>query len=255
MRIEQQSMTNALNGVGGESAPAAAASRPATETPTVMPEIQQLVCSGDPGAILAALTMQTAKNERDVSRKQRDAAMAAQEKADAGAVQDMHDKANLQRAQGIFDGAMQIGQGVCDLGAGMNECASADAKNDAANEKDMMANGYAQNDDQRAAMQGYAESRSADAVDDGRSAAWDKFGSSAFSAGKSIGDGFFSGAITDKDADEKMHEASASTFKQIADDAHDAENDAKALLNKALDFYKEYVDTKNQTAMAAIHRA
>ncbi|HEX4517457.1 MAG TPA: hypothetical protein VH054_28120 [Polyangiaceae bacterium] len=41
----------------------------------------------------------------------------------------------------------------------------------------------------------------------------------------------------------------------MADDAHDAENDAKTLLNKALDFYKEYVDTKNQTALAATHRA
>ena len=74
-------------------------------------------------------------------------------------------------------------------------------------------------------------------------------------ATKSVVDGLFNGAITDKDADEKMHEASAARFKRIADDAHDNEKDAKALLNKALDFYKEYVDTKNQTAMAAMHRA
>jgi ABC-type transporter MlaC component len=68
-------------------------------------------------------------------------------------------------------------------------------------------------------------------------------------------DGLFNGAITDKDADAKVQDAAAQTFKQIADDAHDSERDAQATIDKAVDFYKEYVDTKAQAAMAAVHRA
>jgi len=62
-------------------------------------------------------------------------------------------------------------------------------------------------------------------------------------------------ARRNKDASAKVHDTSAQFFKQVADDAHDTERDAKALLDKAIEFYKEYSDTKSQTMMAAIHRA
>jgi len=244
MKIEQsQNTTASFNDL---DSPQTAPRTAKTDVPSVMPEIIQLVCSGDPGAMLAALTMQAADSEHDVSRKTRDAAMAAQEKADRAAVQDLHDKATLQRFQGLVDGALQIGQGAFDLGAGLNEASAASQQADAtAKEADAKENGVKQS----------AASLNAGATKSKADAAWDHFGATAFGAAKSVADGLFSGAITDKDADEKMHEASSATFKRIADDAHDNENDAKALFNKAVDFYKEYVETKNQTAMAATHRA
>ncbi len=190
----------------------------------VMPEVSALQFSGDPGAMLAALTMATAKSEGDVARQQRDDAMSAQDKSEALEIHDMRDKANLQRVQGVVDGALQITAGLCDLGKGINEA------------KEVGATG-------------------SDLKDDKLRAAWLGGGSAACKAGQSVADGLFNGAITDKDADAKMHAASADAFKRMADDAHDNEKDAKELLTKALDFYKEYVDTKNQTTLAATHRA
>ncbi len=223
MRIEG-SISGALESVSEAPGQKAAPKSHANTEPSLMPNIAKMICTGDPGAMFAALTMQTAKSESDTSRKMRDAALSAQAKADDAAVQDIHDKANLQRWQGVVDGALQIGEGVCDVGMGINEA------------KQVTDTG-------------------ADQKNDKLRAAWLGGGSTFSKAAQSIAHGVFQGAISDKDADEKMHEASSATFKRIADDAHDNENDAKALLNKAIDFYKEYVDTKNQTAMAAIHRA
>jgi hypothetical protein len=220
--IVNASVTVAVNTV---SASQSATPPATTENPSaLMPEVASLQCSGDPGAMLAALTMMTAKNERETASKQRDAAMSAQEKSEAAEIQDLHDKATLQRWQGAVDGALQIGEGVCDVGKGIDEAkqvtdTGADLKNDK--------------------------------VD----AAWLGGGSTFCKAAQSISHGLFQGAITDKEADEKIHEASADSYKKMAEDAHDDEKDAKDLMSKALDFYKEYTDTKNQTAMAAIHRA
>jgi hypothetical protein len=250
------SSSNRVNDVAIDTRPSAPPSQASTETPVLLPDANsQLECSGDPGAMLAALTMKMAKAQNETARAQRDQAMQAQQKADAAQIQDMRDKANLQRVQGLVDGAMQMAQGVCDVASGLNSISSASSKGDADGERDLMKNSYAENGDQRAAMADYANSCDASARNSDKAAAWDKFGASGFGAARSVADGCFNGAITDKDADAKAHEASASTFKQMADDAHDAENDAKTLLNKALDFYKEYVDTKNQTALAATHRA
>lgn len=253
MRIERSNQ-NPIDLQSEASSPRATGSA-ATNTPDVLPAVNELMCSGDPGAVLAALTMTTARDEARASRQQRDAAMAAQDKAQAAEIQDLRDQANLQRAQGVFDGVMQIGEGACDFAGGMNGLASAGAKADAANEEHLIQGGYAQSDEQKAAMEGYAESRQQDALGYDKAATEDKAGATAFGASRSVGDGVFGGALTDKQADAKADEASADTFKQIAADARDDEKDAKDLLNKALDFYKEYVDTKNQTAMAAIHRA
>jgi hypothetical protein len=253
MKIEQSQNNIAIY---NDTPSAQGAPHQQVAAPNVMPELSQLACSGDPGAMLAALTMQTAKSESEVSRKTRDAAMSAEEKADAAAVQDLHDKATLQRVQGIVDGALQIAQGACDLGAGLNEASAASQQTEAAaKQADLKENAAAYSQGHIDALKASANSLEAGANTSKVDAAWDHFGSSASGAAKSVADGLFNGAITDKDADSKMHDASSATFKRIADDAHDNENDATALLNKALDFYKEYVDTKNQTAMAAIHRA
>jgi hypothetical protein len=234
-------------------ATATAADAPAAP---VMPEANELLFSGDPGAMLAALTMVTAKNEEKVSRQGRDEALDAQEKSERAEIQDLHDKANLQRAQGFFDGAMQIGKGLCDMGAGFDEASEAGQSGQAAaDEADIKQNGSLYSPDRVDALQSSANELHQGAAASHADAAGCKGAGSAFSAGQSIGDGLFQGAITDKDADEKAHEASGDTFKRIADDAHDSENDAKQLMTKALDFYKEYVDTKNQTVMAALRRA
>ena len=242
----------------------------AIETPELMPGVGTLMVSGDPGAMLAALTMQTAHNEEKVSRAQRDASARAQENAEAAEIKDLREKADLTRIQGIVGGAIQLAQAGMQFGASMKSLTAdnlkqdaADATADAKNERaEMSIQSKGLNDGQQAEMEGYAKqcddhasalTREADGVQ--ATANWYSGGAGLAGATKTLADGLFNGAITDKDTDSKQHEMAAQAFKKIADDAHDDENDAKQLLNKALDFYKEYVDTKNQTVMAAIHRA
>ncbi len=254
MKIEQHSSIAATQSIDTASTSSSAAA--SVDAPSLLPEVSQLACSGDPGAMLAALSMQTAKAEHDTSRTMRDNAMSAQEKAEAAEVADMHGKADLQRAQGFFDGAMQIAQGACDLGAGVADAHAASESAEAQKEQaDIKENGDSYSKDHVEALQTSVDTLKSGAKASDSESKLAHGASSGFSCVKAVGDGLFSGEMTDKDADAKMHDASAQTFKQIADDANDSMKDAKDLMTKALDFYKEYVDTKNQTTMAAIHRA
>ena len=230
--------------------------------PDLLPGTAALMFSGDPGAMLAALTLQTAHEQEKVSRAERDACARAQDGAEAAEIRDLREKADLTRVQGLVNGMCQLGQAAMSFGSSMQgleadnlKDASTQAADDAAAERakiasprdDMDSCAQRSHDD---AIAFKSESRIAQQASADLKGASDGLG-----AVKTIFDGFLSGAITDKDTDAKAHEMAAQSFKQIAQDAHDVESDAKALLNKALDFYKEYVDTKNQTAMAAIHRA
>jgi hypothetical protein len=229
---------------------------PPTRALALLPDVDQLACSGDPGAMLAALATKTSKLESETARNQRNAAMRAQANAEQAAVQDIHDKASLQRIQGVVDGTLQMVQGGCDLGSGLNEAQQAHEQAQAtAQQADLQQNGAKYGADHRQAVQQSINALNTGVGDSKVAAAWWRGGGAAAGATRSVTDGLFNGAISDKDADVKMHEASATTFKQFADDAHDYEKDAKDLLSRALDFYKEYVDTKAQTAMAALHRA
>jgi hypothetical protein len=246
------------------------ASRAATEAPDLLPGTKALMCSGDPGAMLAALTMDTANNEEKAARAQRDACEKAQHNAEAAEIKDLRQKADLTRIQGLVSGAFQIGQAAMSFTSSMKGLAAdnlndnaTEASNDAKAEREMVSDyGNGVNDEQKAAMNGYAQARDNDAIafkSESRgvqqTASNYKGVGDLCGATKTMVDGLFNGAIVDKDTDAKAHEMAAQSFKAMASDAHDNENDAKALLNKALDFYKEYVDTKNQTAMAATHRA
>ncbi len=208
--------------------------------PDILPGVSQLACSGDPGAMLAALTMQSAHEQDETARAQRDEATKAEVTADNAEIQDMHDKADMQRAQGIVDGACDVADAGMEMAQGAK---TLDATND-----------RIQADDP-GTTKAQAQSLRRDAASSDAAATGWKSGVEAMNGLKSILHGEFDAEITDKDADAKQQDISAQTFKQMADDAHDDEKDAKDLLNKALDFYKEYTDTKNQTTLAASHRA
>ncbi len=195
--------------------------------------------------MLAALTMQSAHDQDETARAQRDQAMKAEVAADNAEIQDMHEKADLQRVQGVVDGVCDFAQAGTDVAQGASTLQATE---------DRIA---ADNDDGGSHPKGTADSnglRTAAAKDDATASEF-KAGGEALNGVKSIVHGALDGAMTDKDADAKAHDASAQMFKQIADDAHSNENDAKDLLNKALDFYKEYTETRNQTLLAASHRA
>jgi hypothetical protein len=223
---------------------------------SLMPEANQMLSTGDPGAILAALAMKTGDAQKQTARRERDNAAKAENNEEQAEIQDMHDKADLQRIQGIVDGGCQIAAGATQMGAGFEQLNASAEQSEAASEKqNLQTNGPSYSPDHQQADEASITALGAGAASDQRTATYLTGTSAAFNAGKSVADGLFGGATTDKDADAKAHDVAANTFKQMGDDAHDAENDAKDLMNKAMDFYKEYLDTKAQTAMAAIHRA
>ncbi len=88
-----------------------------------------------------------------------------------------------------------------------------------------------------------------------KAAAAYKGGADFLGAGKQLADGLFKGAIADKDTDAQVHEQLATRAKRAVDEATGDYEDAKKLLEKALDFYKEYTGAKNGAVSAAIHRA
>ncbi len=254
--MEVNSSTQTVSVTQPVSTPSSSSGSTSATAIELLPPVQQLACSGDPGAMVAALAVQSSKTQRDIARAERNDALKAQGQAETAEIQDMRDKANLQRAQGIVSGALQMAQGACDLASGLNDVKAAQQQAEAdRTAADLKTNGSSDTPEQRNALQAKLDSLNTAIGTSKTNAAWDRAAGAGFGAGKSVADGLFSGAITDKDADAKVHDVAAQSFKQIADDAHDTEKDAQATIDKAIDFYKEYVDTKAQAAMAAVHRA
>jgi hypothetical protein len=69
-----------------------------------------------------------------------------------------------------------------------------------------------------------------------------------------VAGGFDSDAVAD-DANAKVAGEASSRAKSTVQDTKDATEDASKLLEKALDFYKEYTSTKDQTTAIASRRA
>lgn len=245
MKIQSQPQPNVCSTVPNETSATTNDAFSSASVPDVLPGVNALYTSGDPGAMLAALTMLCAHAQSQNARSQRDAAMKLEASTEAAEIQDMRDKANLQRLEGIVDGACDVAQAGADMAQGMK---ALDATEDRLRADTMDGSTHAKGTTESNALRTDAAKAENAAV------GWKSSGE-AVAGLKSVLHGEFDGAMTDKDADAKVHEASAQAFKEIADDAHDNEKDAKDLLNKALDFFKEYTDTKNQTALAASHRA
>ena len=123
---------------------------------------------------------------------------------------------------------MTIGEGALNFAGGMNEAAE---------------------------MKHTAEGDKLGAAGAHKDASWCKGGASLVKGGQEIADGLFKGAEADKDIDAQVHDQAATRAKRAVDDAMGDYEDAKKLLEKALDFYKEYTGAKNGAVAAAIHRA
>lgn len=215
------------SGLYVEGAGAGAAGNVAEATP-LLSAANELLLSGDPGAGIAALGIQTAreqKHEAQVQRRDAESLEASQQNAQ---IEALRDKATLERVQGVVEGAMTIGAGALELGQGLNDVAM--KRHEAGGDKLSAA---------RVEGEG----------------AWCKGGKELTDGLKNVGNGLFKGAITDKETDATLHDQRATRAKHSVDDAMGNYEDAKKLLDKALDFYKEYTGAKNGAVSAAIHRA
>jgi hypothetical protein len=81
---------------------------------------------------------------------------------------------------------------------------------------------------------------------------WKAAGISAEAGGKFVGGGYKADQATD-DANAASHEADADHAKRAADDENEEMKNERDFINAAVDFYKQYSDTKAQERAAVTH--
>jgi hypothetical protein len=113
-----------VNGVGGLSGVAAYEGDDGVEVAhaphdtALLPDpVAEIAFSGDPGAMVAALVVKSAKGERDVARQTQDAEERIQDREEEEQVQAMHDKASMLREQAIASGVCEMASGAASLTA------------------------------------------------------------------------------------------------------------------------------------------
>lgn len=179
-----------------------------------------LPVGGDAGAELAAIVMLAAKDQRNMARATRSREEEALEAAERSHIDALREKAANAFASGMAEGLTSIASGGIEFyGAGdVGECG---------------------------ANENLAR------VCNGKWAATSKF---------TEGGGKVIGTVFKADADEDDVEATRQGqleehHKSAIEDAKDGVDDAKKLLEKAMDFYKEYTTAKNDSQKAAFLRA
>ena len=114
---------NPLTGAEGPVGPAATNEAGASLLPDPGP--QALSLTGDPGAMLAALVVKSAREQRKVSSEMRQKEEQAQEREEQGEIASMHAEANRIRDEGWVKGGAEMAAGGLTLGSGATEHGSA----------------------------------------------------------------------------------------------------------------------------------
>lgn len=225
----------------------------AAESSPLLAATNEMLVSGDAGAAIAALAVQMGHAQKQAAKKARAAAECAEDAAQSAQIDALRDKANLMRVQGVVDGAMSIGGAALDLGSNLSTLNAKGLNDDASGIK----SGIKDSTPAMTAAAGRTEvaalQRTADAST--KAGHWLHAGHDLDAGVKQVADGLFKGAIADDDTDAQVHEQLATRAKRAVDVAMGEVEDAKKLIEKALDFYKEYTGAKNGAVSAAIHRA
>jgi hypothetical protein len=190
--------------------------------------IGELLNSGDPGAMVAALVAKSGQAQRAVRDQVRRSEDATQDAAEKSQVAHMHEQADLTRTGAIVSGLTSIASGALSAGA-----AGASAQSD-----QLKASGSAMG-----AKHMSGASTTMGGMHTGLDIAGKAAGSFFEAAGKDI---------AAKATEDEHHAARAARNVKNADEGID---DANRLIDKALAFYKEYTSGKNQAVQAATHRA
>ena len=187
--------------------------------------IAQLQASGDPGAEIAALAVQSGEAQRTGANEARDAYERAEASEDQQEVDAMRRKADDIRSEATTEGIGMIAQGGLELGG---SCEALDEMGDAPTQAvltrvnaEMGAFRGAGNVEDGVANVLAARSKAAQATDDANAA---------------------------------LHRGNAEQAKAAAEDMHDASKSAGDFVKAALDFYNGYVSSDAQTRAAALHK-
>jgi hypothetical protein len=188
--------------------------------------ITQLESSGDPGAELAALAVQSGEAQRTGADAARDAYETAEASEDQQEVDAMRQKADDIRSEAWTEGAGMVLQGGLELGG---SCEAIDDMGSAPKQA-MLTRANTEMGVFRGA--GNVASGVANVLATGSKA-----------------------AQANDDAAAALQRGNADQAKAAAEDMHDASKDASDFVKAALDFYNGYVSSEAQTRAAALHKA
>jgi hypothetical protein len=227
------------------------------QAPSLVADCNELVCGGDVGAAIAALAILASRDEREADKAARDTAEAAENAAATEQVEAIHAQASDTRLAGVVSGTSQIASGALN-GVAAGYKLDSDAKLADANAVQRHEPSARATMNDKAVLLGDELRISADR----KSATADSRTESALSCSRDVLQGsskivsaLIDGAKADDHAAEVVAEHAASRAKRAVDDIRDDTRDAKQLLDKALEFYKEYTTTKDQTTAIASRRA
>lgn len=187
--------------------------------------ITLLEASGDPGAELAALAVQSGETQRTGADAARDSYERAEASEDAQEVDAMKQKADHIRCEAWTEGVGMILQGGLEIGG---SCEALDDMGDAPTQASLV-----RSNAEMSAFRGA--------------------GNAVSGVANVVAAGSKAAQATD-DAAAAQHRADADLAKAAADDMHDASKDAGDLVKAALDFYNGYVSSEAQTRAAAVHK-
>lgn len=179
-----------------------------------------LLCSGDPGAEIAALAVKTGETQQSTAQAARDGDEQLEVNEDNQEVAAMRQKAGETLLAGIADGAGMIAEGGAAVGAASYSPPAGGCE--------------------------LAADRLRDAM---------KAGGKVADGGLQVSAAFSKTAEANSDADAAAHEAAADQAKRAADDMHDAKKAGSDYVSAAMDFYNEYTSAKSQANSAILHRA
>jgi hypothetical protein len=217
--------SQAIDGTNG-AAPAGATA-PTASTSSILPAPTPPIAPiTDLGAELAAMMVKTGQIERQQDEQERTADEKAQDAADQAQVAALHQKASDIESEGLVEGLTTVASGAMTLGSSVDS---------------------AQSSVQPAGSQAAADLKTG-------AAAW-SFEATIFKGGGDIAGAAFKGAQANDDANAAAHASDSRRAKSAADNQSDDIKSDRDLINAAVDFYKQYTETKAQEQAALVHGA
>jgi hypothetical protein len=187
--------------------------------------------TGDVGAALAKLVLENAYAQRKENRTARAAAEKAQEVAEQKQLAEMREAADDRLWSGIVSGGLTVASAMCTF-ASAGPSGQAALIGDGADHAQRSIRARATN----AAM------------------SW-KAGSEALGGTAKILGSVIDNGATAHDREATRAEHDAAREKRNGDDAQSSADDAKRMIDRALDFYRDYLTAQADAQKAAIMRA
>ncbi len=196
------------------------------------------VTSGDLGAELAALGVLAGQKQREAAQQARDAFEGVEAQQEDAQVAAMRQKADDAQAEALVSGLFTIGQGAMEMAQGLCSYEAASAKVD------------------DRTMAGFADPAKEVAASKWQLVSNIEKGLATCSKGTSdLVSAVLGAAQGNDDVRATQSRAAADHAKTAADDMRADAREADNFIRAAVDFYREYSATQNQSLLAALRRS